>query len=107
MNIRVLVKKNHLILLVLLFIGLIFRSYFLKLSVSTPIFDQTKYIELSSNLMGGKWGVDCCSRSFGYPLFLAVIFSIFGQHNYLAVRVIQITLDLITGLLLYVIANRV
>jgi 4-amino-4-deoxy-L-arabinose transferase-like glycosyltransferase len=42
----------------------------------------------------------------GYPLFLAICFTLFGHEHYTAVMYVQVALDLITCLLIAVLAGR-
>lgn len=61
--------------------------------------DSGQFISIADNLLSsGRFSSDgqnlTSIREPGYPLFLAVIFNIFGEHNYSAVRVVQFLLFL-------------
>jgi hypothetical protein len=97
---------HTLIFFILLIIGLLLRIWFARLSISIPIYDQLDYLKLADNLTTGKWGINCCTRSFGYPFLLASIFNIFGKHL-MIIYVLQIILEMMTAIILYLTANLV
>lgn len=76
--------------------------------------DSRLYADIASNwLQHGVYGITnsgqimpTLSRLPGYPAFLAVIFSIFGENNFRAVLLIQVLFDLGTCLLIADLARR-
>jgi hypothetical protein len=82
--------------------GLLLRFYFLQ-NQMTPDDDSDVYAELAGNLFHhGIYGIatngvidPTLIRLPGYPLFLALVFSIFGWGNVNAVIVLQIVIDLL------------
>jgi 4-amino-4-deoxy-L-arabinose transferase-like glycosyltransferase len=67
---------------------------------------MTFYHDYASLLLQGKIVADCCIKPMGYPVFLAIIYYFFGQSNLQAVINVQILLDTICGLLVYLTALR-
>jgi hypothetical protein len=87
----------------LLVMGLLLRLWFLQHQM-TPDDDSDVYAELASNLFHhGIYGIatngvidPTLIRLPGYPLFLALIFRLFGWGNFNAVLLVQIGCDLLS-----------
>jgi 4-amino-4-deoxy-L-arabinose transferase-like glycosyltransferase len=97
------VKKNSKIIffIALLVFGFIFR-YILSSRIDGTLWgDEAVYQNHANEFISGKLVADCCAKTVGYSAFLAGITLIFGRDNIMAVRVIQIILDLLSGLILY------
>ena len=78
--------------------------------------DSLIYGDIAKNLLlhcryaltgGGGQLVPTLIRLPGYPLFVALCFRIFGIENYFAVACVQITLDLLTCLLVAAFVRRI
>jgi hypothetical protein len=88
--------------LALLAAGLVLRLWFLQHQM-TPDDDSDVYAELAGNLFHhGIYGIaingeidPTLIRLPGYPLFLALIFKLFGWGNFNAVLAVQIGIDLL------------
>jgi len=94
-------RRRQLLGLLALTLGLFLRLWFLHHPM--PLDDDTGvYAELATNLFHhGIYGLQgdagiapTLIRLPGYPLFLALIFSLFGQGNFHAVLLAQIAIDL-------------
>jgi 4-amino-4-deoxy-L-arabinose transferase-like glycosyltransferase len=104
-------KKTQLIAAAALLSGLLLRLIFLRFH---PLWvgDTLIYGDLAENML--RHHVFSFSQTLqptlirlpGYPLFLACCFLLFGHSNYLAVVLIQITLDLLGCALLGLLAAR-
>jgi Dolichyl-phosphate-mannose-protein mannosyltransferase len=96
------VLRRNALWLALLAAGLLLRLYFLQ-NQMTPDDDSDVYAELAGNLFHhGIYGIatngiidPTLIRLPGYPLFLALIFSVFGWGNANAAIVAQIGIDLL------------
>lgn len=91
-----------LIFLIALIIRIIFVIYFPQRVVE---YDAADYDALARNLLAGEGysvipGIPTAGREPGYPLFLAVIYYLFG-HSFLIVRVVQAFLGALTSLMIY------
>jgi 4-amino-4-deoxy-L-arabinose transferase-like glycosyltransferase len=70
--------------------------------LGTPIIDEQHYTQLAGNLLqdnGFAWGPSqpTSIRPPVYPAFVAAIWSIAGENNYQAVRVVQVVLSALTA----------
>ncbi|MFA5392893.1 MAG: glycosyltransferase family 39 protein [Candidatus Ratteibacteria bacterium] len=109
-------EKKHLILFAILFLGLLLRLSYLFEFRQTPFFnaqllsglDQRTWDEIGAKVVSHPWIVDGSPfyQPPGYAYFLAVIYRIFGMHNYLAVGIIQVLLDLLAAFLIFLIGKR-
>lgn len=93
-------------LLVFFVLGIIFRFWIANLVLQPFVFDQTEYHNYALQMLD-KGLVSWQSRLYGYPLFLAVIYKIFGIGNFFAVAVIQSIVDCLTAVLIYSIAAKI
>lgn len=94
-------KRDTLIIGVLIAAGLLYRIFLASLAVNDPRFDVATYESLAKDFLGGRLAIDCCAKNSGYSGFLALIYFFFGTGNHQAVQSVQIVLDLASGLLLY------
>jgi len=83
----------------------------LTLDVGIALDDMFQYDALAESIRLGQgytWygGIPTAFRAPLYPLFLAIIYSLFG-HQFLAVRIIQAIMGASLPLVLYVLAQRV
>jgi 4-amino-4-deoxy-L-arabinose transferase-like glycosyltransferase len=99
-------KNNYKPLLFIFCLGLILRLLFVfLLDERIYWFDGFRYDSLARNLVEGRGyttenNVATSFRAPGYPFFLALIYLIFG-HSFLAVRIVQALLDLVTMFLIF------
>ena len=91
-----------------------FRLFFV-LKIPVVAGDSLVYADIARNLLNhGIYGTAAAEgvhttliRLPGYPLFLAAVFRIFGQDNFLAVMLVQAVFDIATCYLLADIALRI
>ena len=110
---RVLVREHRKFLLATALAGLILRALFL-VYVPAVTDDSRIYADFATNwLRHGTYGqtelgqiVPIDTRLPGYPAFLAAIFALFGSANFKEVMLVQILLDLGTGLIVADLARR-
>jgi len=96
-------------LLLFLGLGLVLRMLWILL-VPTQLYADWKWYDDAAYHLSQVWryeenGVPTAYWPIGYPLFLAVIYRIFG-HSYLVVHLISVLLSLCICFLTYVIAKR-
>ena len=104
------------VLILLLILGFFLRLSYLFEFRQTPFFnasllsgfDQHTWDDMGFKSLAHPWFVD--GQPFyqapGYAYFLSLVYLFFGAHNYLAVGIIQILLDLLTAFLLFLIGRR-
>ena len=101
----------------ILLIGLLLRAAYLRELVETPDFatplaDAAFHDYWAQALVTGDWGLPPGTpdpgirdapylRPPGYPYFLAAIYRVAGPGSYLAVRVVQMALGLVSAVLAY------
>lgn len=93
--------------LILLFVaGFIFRLW-LSAFVNQPfVFDQTEYDFYARQIID-KGLFAWSARLYGYPLWVALVYKLFGVGNLMALTVCQALLDCITGILVYMLAGKI
>src|SRR3989344_9050889 len=87
-------------LLILFALGVVYRLILAKLVPQPFIFDQTEYHQFAVGIINQGLTV-WPTRLYGYPLFLAIVYKLFGTGNFLAVTVIQAILDCLTAVIIY------
>lgn len=97
--------RHHITLMVLFTAGVVYRLWIGGLVAQPFVFDQTEYHNFAVQILD-KGLVAWQARLYGYPLFLAVIYKIFGIGNFFAVGVIQSIIDCLTAVLIYMTASR-
>ena len=97
--------SNNKILIILFIIGFILRLYLSSLGFGEVIYDTASYHRMAREILHGKLTADCCDHNPGYSVFLAGVYGLFGSENILALRIVQVLLDLITGVLIYLTAK--
>lgn len=107
-------KRDFLIILVILFLGFscmyFYNSH--KITVLGDKGDEDGYNRLAVNILNGHGFslqlnppfTPSCFRTPAYPVFLALIYKIFGVNNYEAVRLIQVFLMLSSALMAFIMA---
>lgn len=113
---RELLRKNPRFFLLLSLGALLYRLYFAVLLPCLAAGDTYVYANLARTLLNHHvYGLSGGDGSFyvtlirlpGYPLFLAVVFRLFGQDHWRAVMVLQAFVDTATCLVIAGIARRV
>jgi tetratricopeptide (TPR) repeat protein len=105
------------LLLLILLIGLVLRVGYLRELMQTPDYaaplaDATFHDYWARGLVTGDWtppagctdphiGTTPYLRPPGYPWFLALVYRVAGPSNYLAIRVVQMALGLVSAGLAY------
>ncbi|OGG04308.1 hypothetical protein A2Z33_04120 [Candidatus Gottesmanbacteria bacterium RBG_16_52_11] len=93
-------------ILAVLLAGLLLRLWLSDLAPKNLEWDAYYYFQAGRDIAAGTARANCCNMAPGYPLFLAVHQIIFGPAALSAVRISQAVLDLITAVLVYVLARR-
>lgn len=96
---------SPLILFMLLVLGFFYRFILMRLVYQLLIYDMDYYRIIAEKMMQGEIVADILGKTFGYPAFLAFLFSIFGKGNFLAVKIVQIFLDLGIAVVIFRIAR--
>lgn len=102
--------KKHLLLIIFYFLilsGFLFRLYLASQIPHAPLFDEGDYLDFAKRLSQGEFYSHCCSRTYGYPLFLFLVFKIFGSGNLQAIIFSQAIIDTITGVLLFLLSKKI
>ena len=93
----------------LFILGFLFRILiFIYFPQSIP-FDQEQYVNIAQSILDYKLYVSSF-RVYGYPMFLAVIFSLaklIVLENLLAARIVQSILDTLIALLIYILGKKI
>lgn len=100
-------RRQHIAFLLLLALGAVYRLYFVSLAYSDILWDVQSYGNIAKEMLADPLYVDCCQKGGGYPLFLSVLYRVFGADNYGAVRMANIVLDLSAAFFLFAIAKSV
>ena len=94
--------------------GLLLRIAILSTTpaLGTEIVDEQHYAQLAGSILSGQGfasvgGTPTSIRPPLYPGLVAAIWSVAGQNNLQAVRVVQIALALATALLVYALGSRI
>ncbi len=98
--------NKHFIIL-LLCAGFLFRLYFFSWTETRLIHDMETNHTHALTLMEGKIATDCCNKNVEYSMFLAIIYSIFKTTELYPVKILQILMDVSTGFLLYLTAQKI
>lgn len=93
-------------LVLLLFLGVLFRLWLTSLVPQGDEFDQKEYHYMALEILGEKQYMYLSSyRMSGYPLILAGIYTLFGNSGKEGVILVQSILDVVTGVLLFAIGK--
>lgn len=95
-------------LLLILAAGLTLRLLTLGIETYELRSDSLTYHKLAVSMLSGEYSIDGRPTAFvvpGYPVFLAGIYSMFGEGQF-AVRIIQSILDVITCFLFYLVCRN-
>lgn len=99
-------QNKTLTLACLLLLGFFYRLVLAFHTESSLIWDMQGYNDLAHAVLNGGFAASCCNHGPGYPVFLAVIYSLFSPDNLFAVRLVQITLDLLSAFFVYKTAKQ-
>lgn len=106
------IKENYFLFVILFFALFIRLIYIFTFEPSEITLDSKFYYSGALNILNHH----CFSTNFpkptafttpGYPVFLSVIYFLFGENNHLAVRIIQVIFNLFTILCIYLICLEV
>lgn len=99
---------KRLIVILLIALGFVFRIWIVGAFPQPFIFDQWEYHATAANILSSPNHLYTSSyRMPGYPLILALVYSIFGMENTMAWIIAQICFELITATLVYLIALKI
>ncbi len=110
-----LASREKVALILLFFLALVVRAVYIGRFVgfaSPPVYDEIGYDLLATSMLQGHGFVlditaaPTASRVPGYPLFLALLYGLFGHHVWV-VRLVQAILGSFTCLLIYALAKSV
>jgi hypothetical protein len=92
---------------VLLLLGLLYRFWIVNLSPQPLLIgDQYDYNRFGAEIV--NHGIYALStRLYGYPIFLGLIYSVFGLQNLQAVIIVQAVIDTLTALFLYLLGTSI
>lgn len=112
MNLASIWRKKKLFLWTVFIVALIIRLAYVIPIKEIPTSDAREYSNIAANFVEHKEyahtpGNPTMYRAPGYPFFIALIYSLFGVKNYLAVRIIQALLGTLLCLITYFIAERI
>lgn len=85
-------------------LGFLYRIWFIQAVPQFYGFDQGEYQEFAERLISYRLYASP-NRLYGYPLFLAIFYSIFGQTNDLVWQIPQAVLDTLSGFFVFVLAR--
>ena len=101
------IRSTRFLLFIFFLLGFLLRLYIASRYPHPPFFDENEYLFFADKIKNQFWWSNCCYRGFGYPMFLTIIFALFGSQNFQALAIIQALLDTTTALLLFVLSNRI
>lgn len=87
--------------------GITLRLWFISLTPKGLLYDQGEYVVFRNRFLAGDWAVNCCARTYAYPLFLTAVAKLFGSENFSVIPYIQTVMDATTGILVALISYRV
>jgi hypothetical protein len=99
--------NKYIILSILFIIGFVFRIILSSFTINYLIGDMELFDHLAKTVLSGNWAADCCEKTAGYSLFLALLYRLFGSNNLFAVRIVQSLMDCITGLFIYILTAKI
>lgn len=92
--------------IVLFLLGVLYRLWISHIVPQPFVYDQIEYHYFAQQIVE-KGLFAWTARLYGYPLFLSFIYKIFGVGNINAVTTVQAVLDATTGLLVYLISEKI
>ncbi|MFC1647231.1 ArnT family glycosyltransferase [Patescibacteria group bacterium] len=98
-------KKKIFWILSIIF-GLIYRLWLGSLAQLDLVWDSMFYSSMASEIASGINIANCCNIGPGYPLFVGLVYKLFGIDNIVAVRILQAVVDVISAILVYLVARR-
>lgn len=112
MDLPLIWRKKRLFLITVFIVALIIRLAYVIPIKEIPTSDAWEYSNIATNLVEHREyahtpGNPTMYRAPGYPFFIALIYSLFGVKNYLAVRIIQALLGTLLCLITYFIAEKI
>lgn len=98
--------RKNIVFFILILLGVCLRFYFSANTFAGLSHDAGYYVILANKILSGEFVADCCGKNSGYPFFLAINGYFFGLYNIWALRWVQIILDLISAVIIYVVGLR-
>lgn len=96
--------RKWLLIILLLVMGVIFRVWLISLVPQPVIFDASEYSILAERILYYPFYTDSF-RSYGYPLIISFIYSVFGPSNYWAWKIMQSVMDVSVALMVFLMAG--
>lgn len=98
------ITKKQIVFIILTSIAAIcFKLWFITLSPQPIIFDQEEY-RLYAQRIYQQILTGAPSRTYAYPMFVALNFLLFGLNNFRAIFISQAIIDVISGIILFYLA---
>lgn len=85
-------------------LGFLYRMWFIQAVPQFYAFDQGEYQQFAQRLISYRLYVSP-NRLYGYPLFLAAFYSLFGEGNDLVWQIPQAVLDSVSGLFVFLLGR--
>lgn len=99
--------KKILLVAVIILSGALLRIYLASHAYPAVVFDVKAYIDYAQEFLRGSFPLDPRNKNMGYPLFLAVLFWFRGGSDIAFVKLVQVALDLATGIMIWKSAQTV
>jgi hypothetical protein len=103
------ISNKFAIFCIILFIGFLLRIFISVFTDINMIGDIVLYHYYALRFLDGAMVVNCCVKNIGYSMFLAIAYLIslfFRSDTFLTVRLIQIIIDLLIAVMIYLIGIR-
>lgn len=99
--------RFKIIIILLIILGaFLYRLILGSFAENRLLFDMIVYDYQAKEMIKGNLVADCCDHNMGYAAFLAPIYYFFTPDNITSLRVVQSLIDVITGLLIYIVAGN-
>ena len=99
--------KKILIVVFVIMLGVLLRIFLATHAYPTLIWDARTYVDFAQEFLRGGTPIDPRTKNMGYPLFLAFLFWLRGTVDITYVKFVQILLDILAGIFVFVAAQKV
>lgn len=99
--------KKALIVVLIITGGVIVRIFLAAHAYPSLIWDARTYVDYAQEFLRGNLPIEPRTKNMGYPLFLALMFWIRNGADLTFVKIIQILLDLLAGILVAAAARKI
>jgi hypothetical protein len=99
-------KKTYGILGILTIIGIAYRLFLASFYIHEPMGDEYLYLDFAKLIHSQFLVSYCCSKSYGYPLFLS-LFSTSTVSNLPLIIFVQAVMDSMTAVLIFILSKRI